>query len=94
MKPLLALTFILAACFALSACGDSAPSVSAQAPPAPEKSKSEQAAKPDGKSEIEEERKKSKNPPKGAPWIREFSAAHAEAFASGKPIFIYSTKTY
>ena len=36
----------------------------------------------------------SKEPPAGAPWTMDFAAAHREALASGKPIFVYSTKTY
>lgn len=36
----------------------------------------------------------SKHPPPGAPWTQDFFDAHARALASGKPIFIYSTKTY
>lgn len=42
----------------------------------------------------EAERKKSKNPPEGAPWTKDFFEAHKQAFNSGKPIFLYSTKTY
>jgi hypothetical protein len=33
-------------------------------------------------------------PPKGPPWQQDFVAAHKEAVASGKPIFLYFTKTY
>jgi len=33
-------------------------------------------------------------PPEGPPWQRDFVAAHAEALKSGKPIFLYFTKTY
>lgn len=36
----------------------------------------------------------SKTPPPGAPWQRDFDAAQREALQSGKPIFIYFTKTY
>jgi len=37
---------------------------------------------------------KSKNPPPGAPWTQDFFEAREAALASGKPIFLYSTKTY
>ena len=37
---------------------------------------------------------KSKNPPEGAPWTQDFFGAREAALASGKPIFLYSTKTY
>ncbi len=33
-------------------------------------------------------------PPEGPPWKTDFVAAHKEAAASGKPIFLYFTKTY
>jgi hypothetical protein len=36
----------------------------------------------------------SKTPPKGPPWITNFTEARAKALGSGKPIFVYSTKTY
>lgn len=36
----------------------------------------------------------SKAPPAGAPWVTSFAEARAAAMASGKPIFVYSTKTY
>jgi hypothetical protein len=36
----------------------------------------------------------SKTPPAGPPWILDFTEARAKALASGKPIFVYSTKTY
>ena len=36
----------------------------------------------------------SKEPPAGAPWIKDFAKAHALARKSGRPIFVYSTKTY
>ena len=36
----------------------------------------------------------SKTPPKGPPWTMDFFAAHRQAVAEGKPIFVYSTKTY
>ncbi|MCK5942028.1 MAG: hypothetical protein KAI24_08680 [Planctomycetes bacterium] len=36
----------------------------------------------------------SKQPPAGAPWTKDFAAAHRLARATGKPIFVYSTKTY
>ena len=32
--------------------------------------------------------------PKGPPWHRSFVEAHAEAATTGKPIFVYFTKTY
>jgi hypothetical protein len=32
--------------------------------------------------------------PKGPPWHRDFVTAHAEAAKTGKPIFVYFTKTY
>ena len=41
-----------------------------------------------------QERTHSEVPPGGAPWRRDFLAAHAEAQRSGKPIFVYSTKTH
>ena len=37
---------------------------------------------------------KSKNPPPGAPWGQSFEAVRAQALEAGKPIFLYSTKTY
>jgi len=36
----------------------------------------------------------SETPPPGAPWQRDFGKAQQEALKSGKPIFIYFTKTY
>ena len=36
----------------------------------------------------------SKTPPAGPPWILSFTEARAKALTSGKPIFVYSTKTY
>ena len=36
----------------------------------------------------------SKTPPTGAPWLLDFIEARAKALATGKPIFVYSTKTY
>lgn len=36
----------------------------------------------------------SKTPPKGPPWVMDFAVARARAIAAGKPIFVYSTKTY
>ena len=36
----------------------------------------------------------SKTPPAGPPWVLDFTEARAKALASGKPIFVYSTKTY
>ena len=36
----------------------------------------------------------SKTPPAGPPWLQDFTAARAKALGSGKPIFVYSTKTY
>lgn len=38
--------------------------------------------------------KKSKTPPPGAPWVKSFPEARAQALQHGKPIFLYSTKTY
>jgi len=36
----------------------------------------------------------SETPPPGAPWQRDFGQVHREALRTGKPIFIYFTKTY
>lgn len=36
----------------------------------------------------------SETPPQGPPWQRDFVAAHQQALASGKPLFLYFTKTY
>ena len=36
----------------------------------------------------------SETPPEGPPWKRDFGEAQREAMKAGKPIFIYSTKTY
>jgi hypothetical protein len=36
----------------------------------------------------------SETPPSGAPWKRDFGQAQREALKTGKPIFIYLTKTY
>ena len=36
----------------------------------------------------------SETPPEGPPWKRDFVAAHKEALESGKPLFLYFTKTY
>ena len=36
----------------------------------------------------------SKTPPAGPPWLLSFTEARAKALAAGKPIFVYSTKTY
>ena len=33
-------------------------------------------------------------PPEGPPWKRDFVEAQREAVKSGKPIFLYFTKTY
>ena len=33
-------------------------------------------------------------PPEGPPWQRDFLEAQREALKSGKPIFLYFTKTY
>lgn len=38
--------------------------------------------------------KSSKSPPSGPPWLDSFEEARAKALKSGKPIFLYSTKTY
>ena len=32
--------------------------------------------------------------PSGPPWHRDFVKAHAEAVRTGKPLFVYFTKTY
>ena len=37
---------------------------------------------------------KSDVPPEGPPWMTDLIAAHAKAVKSGKPIFLYFTKTY
>ena len=36
----------------------------------------------------------SKTPPKGPPWVLDFTAARTKALEARKPIFVYSTKTY
>jgi hypothetical protein len=36
----------------------------------------------------------SETPPTGPPWKVDFASAHKEALREGKPIFIYTTKTY
>ena len=36
----------------------------------------------------------SETPPPGPPWKRDFYDAQREALRAGKPIFIYTTKTY
>jgi hypothetical protein len=36
----------------------------------------------------------SETPPKGPPWVREFSEAQERALGEGKPIFVYLTKTH
>ncbi len=36
----------------------------------------------------------SETPPEGPPWKRNFLEAQREALKSGKPIFLYFTKTY
>ncbi|MGK0154764.1 MAG: hypothetical protein ACI9SE_001717 [Neolewinella sp.] len=36
----------------------------------------------------------SKQPPAGAPWIKDFAEAQRRARVAGRPIFVYSTKTY
>lgn len=36
----------------------------------------------------------SETPPSGPPWKTDFTVAHREALRTGKPIFIYFTKTY
>jgi len=36
----------------------------------------------------------SETPPQGPPWQRDFVAAQKEALESGKPLFLYFTKTY
>ena len=36
----------------------------------------------------------SETPPIGAPWAKDFFEAHRIASEQGKPIFIYSTKTF
>jgi hypothetical protein len=37
---------------------------------------------------------KAKSPPKGPPWTTDWRAARWEALRTGKPIFLYFTKTY
>lgn len=36
----------------------------------------------------------SETPPPGAPWQRKLQAVQQEALQTGKPIFVYFTKTY
>ncbi len=36
----------------------------------------------------------SETPPEGPPWQRDLLSAQKEALESGKPIFLYFTKTY
>lgn len=36
----------------------------------------------------------SKTPPAGPPWLLDFTEARAKALETGRPIFVYSTKTY
>jgi hypothetical protein len=36
----------------------------------------------------------SETPPPGPPWKRDFYKAQREALQSGKPLFLYFTKTY
>ncbi|MAG93344.1 MAG: hypothetical protein CMJ48_06300 [Planctomycetaceae bacterium] len=36
----------------------------------------------------------SETPPPGAPWKRSFDEAHRQALKTGRPIFVYFTKTY
>ena len=36
----------------------------------------------------------SETPPAGAPWKRSFDEAHRQALKTGRPIFVYFTKTY
>jgi hypothetical protein len=36
----------------------------------------------------------SDTPPPGPPWIRDFAEAQALAEKTGRPIFVYLTKTY
>lgn len=36
----------------------------------------------------------SHTPPVGPPWVMDFGEARTQALRSGKPIFLYSTKTY
>jgi len=36
----------------------------------------------------------SKQPPAGAPWTKDFGEAHRLARETGRPIYVYSTKTY
>jgi len=36
----------------------------------------------------------SETPPPGAPWQRDFDQVQREALKTGKPIFVYFTKTY
>jgi hypothetical protein len=45
-------------------------------------------------TEQSSERSESVDPPGSAPWTRDFADAHRRAVEAGKPIFVYSTKTY
>lgn len=36
----------------------------------------------------------SETPPKGPPWMRDLLEAQKDALLSGKPVFLYFTKTY
>jgi hypothetical protein len=36
----------------------------------------------------------SETPPSGPPWKTDFHEAHHEALQTGKPLFLYFTKTY
>jgi len=36
----------------------------------------------------------SETPPEGPPWVRDFAEAREEGIRSGRPIFVYLTKTY
>ena len=36
----------------------------------------------------------SETPPKGPPWVREFSEAQERGLREGLPIFVYMTKTH
>ena len=36
----------------------------------------------------------SETPPKGPPWMRDFHKARLEALKTGRPLFVYFTKTH
>lgn len=45
-------------------------------------------------AKAQSEKGNSKTPPVGPPWVTDFAEARSLAIQSGKPIFLYSTKTY